>query len=177
MKVKSTPIPIDSSVNKYLPANYSDVFSCETTSNTLSPDDIVTSFFTDMPGWVNALFKLRHFLVRFVGLKGDDGDIRQLEECIRTGGKNGFVSVPDKNDHETVLLLEDKHLNAYLSVYVTKLNSNKQNVSLITVVHFNKKLGNIYFSIIKPFHKIVVKSMLKRVLSKNSINETASISK
>lgn len=167
MKIKTTPIPADSLVNKYLPADYSDVFTCETTSDTLpTANDIVISFFADMPGWVNVLFKLRNFLVRFVGLKGGNGDNSQLENCIRSGGKYGFVSVPDKSDHETVLLLEDKHLNAYLSVHITNTAANVWDVSLITVVHFNNKLGNIYFAVIKPFHKIVVKSILKRVLSK-----------
>jgi len=169
MNVKSTPIPTDSLANKYLPADYLDVFACETISDTLpTTDDIIISFFTDMPGWVNALFKIRNFLVRFVGLKGDEGDISQLEECVRTGGKYGFISVPDKNDHETVLLLEDKHLNAYLSVHLAETATNKRNVSLITVVHFNNRLGNIYFAVIKPFHKIVVKSMLKRILYKRA---------
>jgi hypothetical protein len=169
MNVKSTPIPTDSLANKYLPADYLDVFACESTSDTLStPDDIIISFFTDMPGWVNALFKIRNFLVRFVGLKGGDNDINQLEECVRTGGKYGFISVPDKNDHETVLLLEDKHLNAYLSVHIAETATNKRIVSLITVVHFNNLLGNIYFAVIKPFHKIVVKSMLKRILYKRA---------
>ncbi len=51
MKIKSAPIPTDSLVNKYLPADYLDVFACETTSRTLlTPDDIIISFFTDMPG-------------------------------------------------------------------------------------------------------------------------------
>lgn len=168
MKVKSAPIPTDCLVNKYFPADYSDVFACETTSDRLpTPDDIIISFFTDMPRWIGALFTLRNFLVQFVGLKGGgNSDIEKFKDCIRVGGKYGFISVPDKNDHETVLLLEDKHLNAYLSVHIAETPINKRNVSLITVVHFNNRLGNIYFAVIKPFHKIVVKSMLKRVLSK-----------
>ncbi|MDH6355885.1 hypothetical protein M2132_002235 [Dysgonomonas sp. PH5-45] len=167
MKIKSIPIPTDSLTNKYLPADYSDVFTCGITSDTLpTPDDIIIGIFTDMPGWVNMLFKLRNFLVRFVGLKGNKGDNSQLENCIRSGGKYGVVSVPDKSDHETVLLLEDRHLNAYLSIHIMDTTTNAWDVSLITVVHFNNKLGNIYFTVIKPFHKIVVKSMLKRVLSK-----------
>ena len=169
MKIKSAPIPTDSLVNKYLPANYSDVFACEVTGNTPpTPDDIIISFFTDAPGWVKALLRLRNFLVQFVGLKGSKQDTEKLEDCIRTGAKSGFISVPDKNDHETILLLEDKHLGAYLSAHIANMDNNKKNVSLITVVHFNNRLGNVYFAIIKPFHKIVVKSLLKRALSKQT---------
>ncbi|MDH6307000.1 hypothetical protein M2459_003675 [Parabacteroides sp. PF5-5] len=169
MIIKCTPIPTDSLANKYLPANYSDVFACEVAGNTSpSPDDIIISFFTDMPAWVKALFRLRNFMVQFVGLKGSNERTEELKDCIRTGGKSGFISVPDKNNHETVLLLEDKHLNAYLSVHIANTDNNKKNVSLITVVHFNNRLGNVYFAIIQPFHKIVVKSMLKRALSKQT---------
>lgn len=170
MKIKSAPIPADSLVNKYLPADYSDAFACETTGDSLpTPDDIIISFFTDMPGWVKILFKIRNFLVKFVGLKGgNDSNIEKLKDCIRTGGKYGFVSVPDKNDHETVLLLKDKHLNAYLSVHIAEAATNKRIVSLVTVVYFNNRLGNIYFAVIKPFHKVIVKNMLKRILHKRA---------
>jgi len=169
MKVEKNSIPADSLVHKYLPANYSDVFACEMKGDTLpTPDDIIISFFTDMPGWVDALFRLRNFLVQFVGLKRSNEDIEKLKDCIRTGGKYGFTSVPDKNNNETVLLLQDTHLNAYLSVHIENTDNKRKNVSLITVVHFNNRLGNMYFAIIKPFHKIVVKSMLKRALSKQN---------
>ena len=32
------------------------------------------SFWTDFPCWINALFKLRNILVKFVGLKGAEND-------------------------------------------------------------------------------------------------------
>ncbi|MDL2211018.1 DUF2867 domain-containing protein [Bacteroides sp. OttesenSCG-928-M17] len=126
------------------------------------------SFFTDLPGWIKVLLRLRNFLVRFVSLEGSKQDTEKLKDCIRTGSKSGFISVPDKNNHETLLLLEDKHLGAYLSAHIVNGDNNKKNVSIITVVHFYKRLGNVYFAIIKPFHKVVVKSLLKRALIKQT---------
>lgn len=164
---KGKIIPQDSLLLKYLPVNYSDIYTCNIESNTVvTPDDIMTSFWTDMPKWVNNLFKLRNTLVKPFGLKTDnEKDFQQLEECIRTGGNFGFISVSDKSPHETVLCLTDKHLTAYLSVYVE--NSNEKNeVSLITLVNSHNKLGYIYFYTIYPFHHIVVRKMLKSTLKK-----------
>ena len=167
MKVTVTTIPTDSLTSHYLPADYTDVFACETEGiHLLSPDDILIAFLTDTPGWVNALFKLRNFLVGFVGLQGsNDLDLTEIENCIRTGSKCGFASVPAKNASETVLLMSDKHLSACLSVHIkNRSESHKAVISLITVVRFNNKLGNVYFFFIQPFHKIIVRSMLKRVI-------------
>lgn len=166
MKIKKSTIPTDSLVNAYLPADYSDVFVCEVISNKkVSPDDLLIAFWTDFPGWVNTLFEIRNFLVKFVGLKADKEDSNELENCIRTGGTSNFTSVPAKSSNETVMLLADKHLNAYLSAHVGG-DMPQQKISVITLVHFNNKLGNTYFFFIRPFHQIIVKSMMKRVVKK-----------
>ena len=163
MKTIKTQIPDRSLTNNYLPADYTDSFTCTIdATKEILPDDIMVGFWTNSPGWVTALFKLRNFLVKFVGLKGDnENDLEKLESCIRSGGSHGIASVPAKNDNETVLLLTDKHLEAYMSVFIEK-KENLQEISTITLVHFKNKLGPIYFFFIKPFHNIVVRSMLKR---------------
>lgn len=168
MKIKKgKEIPQDLLVVKYLPVNYSDIYTCETDSRVVvTPDDIMTSFWTDTPKWINNLFKLRNTLVKPFGLKVDSGkDFQQLEECIRTGGSFSFISVSDKSPNETVLCLTDKHLTAYLSVNI-KNNDEKDEVGLITLVNFHNKLGYIYFYTIYPFHHIVVRKMLKSTLKK-----------
>jgi len=163
MKVKKSTIPSGSLTENYLPTDYSDVYACVTdTSKEIFPDDIMVNFWTDFPRWVNALFKLRDFLVKFVGLKGSDNDdITKLEKCVRTGEAYSFVSVPAKSCHETVLLLSDTHLNAYISVHIENKEKHKT-ISAITLVNFNNQLGRVYFFLIRPFHGFIVKSLLKR---------------
>lgn len=165
MKVIKSTIPDTSLTNQYLPVNYCDVFTCEVSSDkSISPDDILISFWTDMPGWVEILFSIRNFLVKLVGLKGSkERDVEAFENCIRNGGEHGFISVPCKNENETVMVLTDEHLNAYLSAHIDYKN-DKKIISVITLVKFNKKLGNVYFFFIKPFHKVIVSEMLKRML-------------
>ena len=165
MKINKTTIPSGSLTENYLPADYSDVFACVTdTEKEMIPDDIMVNFWTDFPQWIHAFFKLRNFLVKFVGLKGAANDsVKELEKCIRTGEAYGLASVPAKNGNETVLLLSDSHLDAYMSVHVKKGQEHKT-ISVITLVHYKNLFGRIYFFFIRPFHGLIVKSLLKRTL-------------
>ena len=54
----------------------------------------------------------------------------------------------------------DKHLNFRVSVY----NSNETlfNIKVTTLVEYNNRFGKIYMTIIKPFHHIIVKAMVKQ---------------
>jgi hypothetical protein len=136
------------------------------TEKEIIPDDIMLVFFTDFPGWISALFKLRNFMARFAGLKSSEGgSLKEFEKCIRTGEAYRLASVPAKCDNETVLLLSDRHLNAYISVHID-CKEKQKTISAVTLVHFKNRLGRIYFFIIRPFHGAIVKSMLKRAINK-----------
>ena len=164
MKAQKTNIPPQSLVNRFLPADYTDAFSCEMNSaSQLTPDDMMIRFWMDFPAWVNVLFKIRNFAVRFVGLESSANSLQELEKCVRTGEKCRIASVPAKNENETVLLLDDKHLDAYMSVRV-ETSAGQKMVYAITLVHYKKTLGRIYFFFIRPFHGLIVRSALKKVV-------------
>jgi hypothetical protein len=165
---ESSPIPHGSMVEKYLPADYSDAFALNVKSDVeFTPDDIMITFWTGQAGWVRSLFRLRNFLVRFVGLKGSEGfDVKEFTNAIREGGSYGFTSIPARNDQETLMLLTDKHLDAWLSIHIASRGECKT-ISAITVVHFKNRLGRVYFFMIRPFHAIIVKSTLKRAINKS----------
>ena len=166
MKCRKTNIPADSLIRQALPADYTDAFGCEIPGEiAFSPDDLQVSFWTVMPAWVNALFKLRNLLVKPFGLKGSSHSFELLAEAIRTGKSEGMITIPFKSDHETVIKLNDKHLDAHLSVYLKKAEE-KTDVIVTTVVHYHNHLGKVYFFFIKPFHAIVVKSTLKSTLKR-----------
>ena len=111
------------------------------------PVDEITGRIFTLPGWIQALLKLRQVLiVKPFGLKTGDHEI----------------PVIDKNEHEVVVGEDDKHLYFRISV-MKKKTSRGTGVCLTTIVKFNNLLGKIYFFFIKPFHKQVVKSLLKKV--------------
>ena len=82
MKINKTTIPSGSLTENYLPADYFDVHACETdTPKETIPDEMMVNFWMDFPQWIHALFKLRNFLVKFVGLKVAANDsVKELEK-------------------------------------------------------------------------------------------------
>ena len=156
MKAVETDIPDFSLTEEFLPVDYTDTFKCTVQEGiTFSPDDLQIAFWTEMPGWVNALMKLRNLLVKPFGLQVDGRSAAKVEASIRNSETYRFFSVAAKNKNETVVLLTDKHLNAWMSILI-----DGNNVYAITLVKYNNRLGRVYFFVIKPFHKIVVRSAL-----------------
>ena len=169
MKVKKTNIPKESLVNSFLPADYSDAFCREVQTNReITADDLQVAFWTVMPKWVAALFKLRNLLVKPFGLESDEvkQHAQEFENCIRKGESAGLASLSGKSENETVICLNDKHLKAHISVLIKDVGGEKKRVYLITIVHFHYWLGRAYFYAILPFHHIVVRSMLKSTLKR-----------
>lgn len=167
MKVIRSEIPQGSLILNYLPANHTDVYECTITDyKNITPDDIQVAFWTVQPGWLKTLFTIRNGIVRFFGLKTDKSDSSEFERCIRAGSNYTFTSIPAKSANETVMCLQDKHLTAYLSVYIKNIGENKRTVYITTLVHFHYWLGYAYFNIIRPFHHIVVKKMMKQTLTR-----------
>jgi hypothetical protein len=210
MKVFKSSIPRGSLVAAWLPADYySDAYAVEVDGGMgagadavwFTPDDIMVAFWTGSVAWVRALFRLRNFLVRFVGLKtGENSDAGALEKAIREGGSwgGGLMSIAAKNSHETVMMLSDKHLDAWLSIHIAGMEEGgdsslpcglpgmtggdecgvrrktvsagasktvsagaRRTVSAITVVRFHNRLGRVYLFAIRPFHALIVKTLLR----------------
>jgi hypothetical protein len=167
MKIKKSKIPTNSLAEKYLPADYSDVYEMIVEKNSqLTPDNLLIAFWTDFPAWVQCLFRLRDILVKPFGLKGADDNYNYFQqkftEMVRTSETYKQMSIPAKNENETILQMADKHLTAELSCHIENIIDNKLKISIITLVHYHNVFGKIYFNVIKPFHRIIVKTIMKR---------------
>ena len=170
MKIKKTTVAPSDLIHQFLPASYSETFEANIVSNeNITPDDILVDFWTEMPGWVNFLFKLRNQLVKPFGLKGEEDDMRSKEkliECIRNGEQHKLMKVAAKSEDETVLSLTDKHLTAYIGIRINKSYDDSKQVKASTIVQFHNTLGKVYFLVISPFHFIIVISKMKSTLKK-----------
>lgn len=165
MRIKNTLIPQESVINNYLPSNYHDVFECSfITKHKITPDKIQVAFWTQNPAWVGWLFKLRNILVKPLGLEGATSDTRAVEDCIINCIPYKQFTVIEKTDSETIIRLRDKHLDAYVSMYLVE-NGDEKKLYCTTVVRLHNMLGYLYFYPICPFHYFVVKSMLKCVVN------------
>ncbi len=74
----------------------------------------------------------------------------------------GEISIIIRNENEIVMGDDDRHL--YYRLSVLKRGTGKYNeICLTTVVRFHNTWGRAYFTMIKPFHKIIVRYMLKKI--------------
>jgi hypothetical protein len=135
----------------------------------ISVDDITKKMFLDLPEWVIFLLDMRNIIVKYFGLKV--GDIKEIinkfrNNKIETGKPFLLFNVLDKNEKEIMMGEDDKHLNFKLSIILEK-NGNNYTIIVTTVVVYNNIFGNLYFLPVKPFHKLIVKTMIKNIVRKH----------
>jgi hypothetical protein len=125
------------------------------------PDSVneITRKLLKAPGWVNALGKLRDLLVKPFGLK-TESDIKREESGNRS--EFDFAPVLYRSDEEIVMGMNDRHLYFRMSVLKVAQHENSR-VFLTTVVRYNNVGGKIYFAVIRPFHGIIVRTMLRKI--------------
>ena len=147
---KLKAIPKESGIlNGFSHVDYFDAYEIEKKTDKSAKE--ISKEIMRLPNWADFLFKLRNALVSVFGLKVD----KQNE------GEETFFTLIRENDNEIIMGEDDKHLNFRASIIIDK---SKNTISVITLVHFNNLLGKAYFLPVKPFHKILIKTILKRHL-------------
>jgi len=150
---KLTTIPENSTImNGFDKVDYHDTYQIQ--KKTEKSAEEISKEIMKLPGWIVVLFKLRNSIVSVFGLKTDRKNNEQ----------DTFFTLIEKNENEIVMGEVDKHLNFRVSIMK---DESKNTISLTTVVHFNNVWGRIYFFPVKPFHKIIVKSLLKIYLKEH----------
>jgi hypothetical protein len=161
--IQNTGIPGKSVILNYLsPVNYADSFKMKVPGTyTGSIDDLTRKSFGISPGWVNGLMKLRNAIVSPFGLKaGGEKQKSSAAGMLKRGDKAGIFTVIERTDAEIVMGEQDKHLDFCVSVYLDG-ESGKRSVTVTTIVKFNNLFGRLYFAIIRPFHRLIVPSVMK----------------
>ncbi len=138
-------------------------------NQTINSTEIGKSFFASAPKWVGKLFNLRNKIVGLVGLK-TSGEVidrqKQLDNFrCEPGDRLGLFKVFNKTDNEVILGEDDKHLNFRVSLYIERTNNvDKKLLTISTTVSFNNWFGRLYFLPVRPFHKLIVPTMLKGII-------------
>jgi hypothetical protein len=146
--------------------DYSDIFSVQTKKQNLDIEEVITAFFSTTPKWIDYLFELRHNIVALLGLKTNSNTIIEFNYPLQAGEKIGFFEIFEVSETEIILGENDTHLDFRVLVRIEKENQ----ISVETLVEFKNFFGKTYFQIIKPFHKLIVASMLKGMLKKLESN-------
>lgn len=137
--------------------------------------EFIAGMFSYYPGWMKNLYRVRWGFVRLLGMKQEgvpqDSHMKMKPEdvSLTAGEKATFFRVEMAEDGRFwVAGVSESHLDAYLGVVVEPLATGNR-FYVVTIVHYNRWTGNVYFNVIRPFHHLVLGQMAKAAVT-NSQN-------
>jgi Protein of unknown function (DUF2867) len=137
-------------------AQFSDAFSVVVDGSALDARHAAEKMLGHSPRWIERLLALRNFLVSPFGLK--------KPKAAGTGAADtiGIFPVMSETPGRLVAGLNDKHRDFRVVVDIAT-SGHRQRVTATTLVLTHNPLGRIYLAIILPFHRLVVRALLRQV--------------
>lgn len=133
--------------------DFADAYQVALSQPQLTAEQATLAIFAHSPAWVGALMKLRGVFARAVGLKHSD---------MQSGAQpRGIFNVRARHDNEIVIGDDDSHLNFRISV-LRAGEADAATVTVSTAVEINNTVGRVYMFIVKPFHRVIARSMVQR---------------
>jgi len=155
MKVR--PVKPDADTGPLLAgAQFSDAFSVAIDDSALDARQAAENMLGYRPRWIRALMALRNYLVTPFGLKTPSPYRRVSADTV------GIFPVLSESPDRLVAGFNDKHLDFRVVVDVASAGPGQQ-VTATTLVLTHNLLGRFYLAIILPFHRIIVRAMLRQV--------------
>ena len=149
---KQTAIPENSIIaNGFDRIDYFDTYRIVRSTGDSAEEIAAQIFELNLPNRVKWLMYIRDSIVWIFGLKTG-------REMMREEQKANFPVI-EQNENEIVSGENDKHLDFRVSVLIDRENSF---IYLTTIVRFNNFWGKMYFLPVRPFHKMIIKSILRK---------------
>jgi len=166
-KINRTNYPPENSIisKEFKCFHYCDSFKVMIRQNG-NLDKITTRIF-QTPRWADMLMRIRNAFARLVDI--DTGGYKRdtyVSDFYPVGSRAIYFTVVDRNDNEIVMAENDKHLDFKVSVLMNRQGAIAT-IHLTTLVKFNNSLGRLYFLLVKPFHRIIIISLLRRLGKSN----------
>jgi hypothetical protein len=108
------------------------------------------------PRWIATLLALRNYLVTPFGLKTSAPNETGASDIV------GIFPIVSQSPDRLVAGFDDRHLDFRVVVDVAAC-SDGQRVTATTLVRTHNLLGRTYLATILPFHRLVVRAMLRQV--------------
>lgn len=115
------------------------------------------------PAWVKALFGARFLLAK--ALRLDTATVPRRPTLtpdtvsFTPGDAAAFFTVRSgAEDRYLVLGADDNHLSAHLTFVA---EPERKRFQLGTIVRYHRRTGPVYFAVIRPFHHLIIRGMLK----------------
>ncbi|KDM66139.1 hypothetical protein DUF2867 [Acidiphilium sp. JA12-A1] len=131
-----------------------------------APDDIealAREALEHPPAWFRVLLRLRDTIVSAGGVKSS----RRIRQDAESEGRAtvAFFPVLARSERELVLGEDDRHLDFRASVLVRgATDGEKRDLIMTTAVRCHNLPGRFYLMTIAPFHRLVVRRNLERLL-------------
>ena len=146
-----------SDLNPLLPgAQFMDAYRLEANGENLDARRAAERMMARAPHWVDVLVALRNIIVAPFGLKTSGEDRRAPRDII------GIFPVVSETPERLVAGFNDKHLDFRVVVDVAT-SGQRQSITATTLVLTHNWLGRTYLAVIMPFHRLVVRAMLRQV--------------
>jgi hypothetical protein len=137
-------------------AQFADAFCVTIDTTALTAREAAERMLGRSPWWVEGLMKLRDAIVTPLGLKTTASARHDDIEKV------GFFPLLNETPQRLVAGFNDSHLDFRVVIDVAPASTG-QCITATTIVLMHNWIGRTYLSIIKPFHRMVVRSMLKQV--------------
>jgi hypothetical protein len=137
-------------------AQFVDAYSIVVDRGALDARQAAERMITRQPRWAEALLTLRNILVQPFGLKTSGASGTAPREMI------GIFPIMSETPDRLVAGFNDSHLDFRVVVDVATAG-DRQQVTATTLVLTHNWLGRSYLALILPFHRLIVRAMLRRV--------------
>lgn len=130
--------------------DFADAFSVVVPGAGLDARPVAARAFDDPPPWAAALMTARNAVMGRLGYKAPD--------TRRTG-----FPILRSSPEEVVMGLDDRHLDFRALVRVSAVTASSSRITLATAVATHNWRGRLYLAAIMPFHRLIVRDMLRRM--------------
>lgn len=136
-------------------AQFADAFRVEVDGKGLDAREAAEKMFARNPRWIQGLLNLRNMIVAPLGLKRSGAG----EPAPR--GMIGLFPVLSETPQRLVAGFNDHHLDFRIVIEVAAVEAGQQ-VTATTLVLTHNLLGRAYLKLIMPFHRLIVRTLLRR---------------
>lgn len=156
-------LPAQSGVTNFYPTvDMADAYAIQLPLDATHDPGVLARFiFSHQPSWIKQLTNVRDVIVAGFGLKTAKHLGRLASDPH--AGRLGIFKIYGTSETEIIVGEDDTHLDFKVSVLCSRDSAaNGYTLILSTVVHCHNRLGRVYLFVIAPFHRMVVKSSLRR---------------
>ncbi len=132
--------------------------------------EFLAGFLSHYPWWVKALYGVRAVFVRLLGMRqpGAPAPLYLTPETVPFAPGSWAtifrVDAATEDDH-WIGSATDRHLTARVAIVLEPVGQGAR-FHVVTLVHHHRWTGPVYLAVIRPFHHLVVDSMIRAGLGR-----------